>query len=348
MDDAVKDYLKTKKKKGYILVILSVLLMIIAFIALFIGSYDRSFKEAFTVLMGLKEDDTFKHIVYQIRLPRILAGLVAGAALSVSGCVMQVSLKNPLASPSTLGISAASVFGANLAIITLYNRLPYDFVNMFLVPIASFVFALLAMTLILVMSQLKQFSTASIILAGVAVSALFTAFTTIIQYFADDMELAKAVFWTFGDLSKITYQGVIVLSVLTLVTMVYFMMQAKNYNVMLYDDDLAKSLGVPTKRVRLISLMLATVVTAACVSFLGMIAFVGLLGPHIMRKLVGAEHHALLIGSMLMGALILMGSDLIARVIIAPIILPVGAITSLLGAVLFLAIVLLRKEQFND
>ena len=291
-------------------------------------------------------------VIWRIRMPRVVTAIIAGAGLSVAGCVMQNNLRNPLASPSTLGISNAAAFGANVAIILFgagsIQSSSADTViinNPYIVTISAFVCAMGATFLIVGLARLRGFTPESIVLAGVALCSLFTAGTTIIQYFAQDVQIAAAVFWTFGDLGRTSWTEVLILSVVVLGAIAYFVFRRWDYNALDNGEECAKSLGVNTQRIRMGGMLVSSMITAVAVSFLGIIGFIGLIGPQIMRRIIGPDHRFLIPASCLAGAALLLLSDTLGRVIISPVILPVGAITSLLGAPLFLYLLMRGYKQ---
>jgi iron complex transport system permease protein len=286
-------------------------------------------------------------VIWHIRLPRIIGAIVAGAGLSVAGCVMQNNLRNPLASPSTLGISNAAAFGANIAIVILgagsIQSSSTDAViinNPYIVTTSAFICSMVATMVVLMLAKLRGFLPESIILAGVALGSLFTAGTTLIQYFADDVEVAAAVFWTFGDLGRISWKEVLIITMVISLAFIYFMFRRWDYNALDSGEESAKSLGVNVERVRLGGMFVSSIITAVSVSFLGIIGFIGLISPQIVRRVIGGDHRFLIPISAIMGSLLLLFSDTLARTVIAPVILPVGAITSFLGAPLFLYLLL--------
>ena len=292
-------------------------------------------------------------IIWKIRLPRILAAIIAGAGLSAAGCIMQNNLRNPLASPSTLGITSAAAFGANVAIIVLgagsIQSSTADTVyitNPYIVTLSAFICAIGAALIVISLAKIKGFRADVIVLAGVSVSSLFGAGITFLQFFSHDQKIASAVFWTFGNLARIAWKEMWLLGTVTAVSLVYFMLKSWDYNAFNVGEDSAAGLGVNVEAVRFGGMLFSSVVTATAVSFLGIISFVGLIGPQITRMLIGNDHRHLIPGSALMGALILLCADTVARTIIAPVILPVGVITSFLGAPLFLYI-LLREDKYS-
>ena len=344
------DYKSFTGRKKTILALLAVLMVLASAVAINTGSIKLSLYEVIQAVItgGNSVSDM---VIWRIRLPRITAAIVAGAGLSVAGCVMQNNLRNPLASPSTLGIANAAAFGANLAIIVFgagtIQSTSTDAViinNPYLVTVLAFICSMLATVVILLLARIRNFTPEAMVLAGVALSSLFAAGTILIQYFAQDYQIAAAVFWTFGDLGRIAWPEVAILAVLVTVAFVYFMFRRWDYNALDSGDETAKSLGVNVERVRQFGMLVSSLITAVAVSFLGIIGFVGLVGPHIMRRIIGGDHRYLIPASAMMGALLLLVSDTLARTMVAPVVLPVGAITSFFGAPLFLYL-LIRGYQ---
>ena len=349
-DGGIKAYHKAIRRKWTVLLILLITVMFLMLISVNAGASSVSPLGVLKTLMGAGDEKSFI-VVWRIRMPRVIAAVVAGAGLSIAGCVMQNCLKNPLASPSTLGVSAAATFGANIAIIVLgagtIMSTASDTVvinNPYIVTICAFICSFGAVLLILALSKLRGFSPEYIVLAGVALSSLFSAGTTIIQYFGNDVEIAAALFWTFGDLGRISWPEVGILSFITVGSIIYFLFMRWNYNALANGEELAKSLGVRAFRVRFWGLMVSSLITAVPVSFMGMIGFIGLIGPQIMKRIVGSDHRFLIPGSALIGSAILLLADTGARTVISPVILPVGAITSLLGAPMFFYMLLKGKR----
>jgi iron complex transport system permease protein len=320
--------------------------VVLAVISMALGSAGVSPLEVLKALVG-KADSRTTQIVINIRLVRVLAALVAGVGLSVAGCIMQGVLLNPLASDYTLGISQGAAFGAAVAIVAMgagsVQSTGADAVligNPYLVTMAAFAGALSATLGILILAKYKGITPEAMILAGIAFGSLFAAGTVITQYFANDVQVASIVFWTFGDIGRASWQELALMAAFTLPVTAYFILNRWNYNALESGDDTAKSLGVNVGRTRMAGMFLAALVTAVAVSFLGIIAFIGLISPHIMRRVIGSDYRYLIPGSCAMGAFLLLASDTLSRTIIAPIVLPVGAITSFMGAPLFLYILI--------
>lgn len=335
-------YVRHTGRKWLILLALLILTIILAVIAVNAGASDINPLQVFKALFGLSSGVS-DIVIWNIRLPRVTAAIIAGAGLSVAGCVMQTGLRNPLASPSTLGISNAAAFGANLAIVFFgagnIKSNSADAVtvnNPYSVTICAFAFSMIAMLLILFLARLRKFTPDAMVLAGVAFGSLFSAGSTLIQYFAQDVQVAAMVYWTFGDLGRISWNEVAILFVLVTAALIYFMFRRWDYNALDSGEDSAKSLGVNVDRVRLGGMFAASLITAVAVSFMGIIGFIGLIGPQIMRRVIGSDHRFLIPASALTGAALLLFSDTLARMLLSPVTLPVGAITSFFGAPLFL------------
>jgi len=330
--------------KRRLILVFSALALVIVVIAINVGASDTHPRMVLRALLGL-EDGLASVVIWNIRLPRIIAGVVAGIGLATAGCVMQTCLHNPLASPFTLGISNAAAFGANLAIVffnagTMYSS-TQDAVfinNPYIVTLSAFIFSLTSMILILFLARLRGFSPESVILAGVAFGSLFGAGSTLVQYFAEDIQVAAMVFWTFGDLGRVSWKEAVILSALSLCGLFYFLLHRWNYNTLESGEDTARGLGVNVEGVRFKSMLVASLITAAAVSFMGIIGFIGLIAPQMMRRMLGFDHRFLIPASAVTGAAILIFADTIARTLISPVVLPVGAITSFFGAPLFLFI----------
>lgn len=335
-------YQKYTGKKRLVLGGLVFLILLTSVMAINAGSMNLDFVQVIQSILG-NGDEISDVVIWRIRLPRILAAIIAGAGLSVAGCVMQNNLRNPLASPSTLGISNAAAFGANLAIIVLgagsIQSTSTDAViinNPYLVTVSAFICSMAAVAVILILAGIRGFSPEAMVLSGVALSSLFSAGTILIQYFAEDFQIAAVVFWTFGDLGRVAWTEVAILGILTGLALIYFLFHRWDYNALDSGEETAKSLGVHVTRVRQGGMFISSLITAVAVSFLGIIGFIGLVGPHIMRRIIGGDHRYLIPASALMGSLLLLISDTLARTMVAPVVLPVGAITSFFGAPLFL------------
>ena len=340
------------RKNTAMLVILAVAVALASFACVLVGSSHMTMAECFDALLG-RVDGAAARIIWNIRIPRLLAALIAGAGLSVSGLVMQTTLGNAMASPSTLGVSNAAVFGANLSIIafsggflsTGNNLSNYGVgVSPFATSLLAFLFAAASILLILGLCRLRSFSPNVVVLAGIAVGAMWTAATTVLQFYATDVGLSAAVIWSFGDLGRATYRADWIMLAVTAAGIAVFAALAWRYNALLSGGDAAGSMGVNVALLRFVSLLTASVMTAVCVSFLGIIGFVGIICPHTVKRLMGQDHRWSIPASALSGSLLLLLADLLSRSLGSGSALPVGAITSLLGAPFFLTLIFGKKE----
>lgn len=342
-------YLKSIYGKVLVGIFLLILLLGVSIISIAIGSLNLTLKEVFTALFTETENS---YIVWNIRLTRTVGAILAGASLAVAGAVMQNILKNPLASPFTLGVSHGAAFGAAFAIIFLGAGQTHSFgseavtvFKLYPVGISAFLGALLTVVLILGLSFLKNITPEAIILAGVALSSLFGSATMFLQYFASDFQIAATVFWTFGDIGKAGWTENKIMFSAFLPCFLFFLLNRWNFNALLWGDEVAKSLGVNIKLLRVSGMFFSALVVSFSTAFLGIIGFVGLISPHIIRLLIGNDYRFLIPYSALFGGLFLLVSDLIARTLIVPTVLPVGIITSFAGAPMFFYL-LLRKRRF--
>ncbi|AWB26295.1 FecCD family ABC transporter permease [Halococcoides cellulosivorans] len=303
--------------------------------ALAIGSADLSASAVLAALVG-GGTATARTIVWQVRVPRVLAALLAGGGLAVAGAVMQTVLRNPLGAPYTLGISQAAAFGAAIAIVAGITDGPLGTLQ---TPIAAFAGGLVSTGVILALVTYREATPETMILTGVALGSLFSAGLTLIQYLASDTETAAIVYWTFGDLGRAGWWQVGLLAAVVGLASLYFLRHGWDYDVLDAGTATARSLGVNVTRLRIGGMAVASLVTALVVSFVGIIGFVGLVAPHLVRMVIGGTERSLLPGSILTGATLLVAADTAARTVLAPVVLPVGILTSLLGAPLFLYLV---------
>jgi iron complex transport system permease protein len=334
-----RDYLR---KRILFLGIIFMLLLVFIFFGITLGSSRIPFRDLLGTFFG-KPNELYSRIIWSIRIPRVLAAVMAGAALAVSGAAMQSILKNPLGSPFTLGISQAAAFGAAFAIIflgagTLQSSSSDSVIlnNPYLVSGCAFLGSLAATAVILLMARYRGATPETMVLTGIVVGSLFSAATTALEYFASDVQLASVVFWTFGDLGRASWRDFLILAAVTIIVVIYFIWNSWNYNALDAGDETAKSLGVNADLIRIGGMVVASLATALVVSFFGIIGFVGLAAPHIVRRIIGSDERFLIIASAIFGGLFLLVADTAARTIIAPVVLPVGILTSFLGGPLFL------------
>lgn len=346
----VKDYKSSLVKKWLIIVLLLLLLFLSLILSLSLGSTDMTFSETMKAFFH-RDNSLNSLILYQLRLPRIVVAIVVGASLSIAGCVMQSVLRNPLASASTLGVSQGASFGAAIGIIIVEVSLGVSgavntgvSVNPYLITLFAFLGSILSSITILLLTRFKKLKPSTMVLVGVALSSLFSGGLSLAQYFASETAMASIVFWTLGDLGRVGWQEIAIVSVAFLIIFVFFMMHSWKFNALEAGIDTAKSLGVKVEALTIVSMIFASLLAGTAVAFVGIINFIGLVAPHIARRLVGNNHIVLIPASAIIGGIILVLSDLAGRMIISPIILPIGAITSFLGAPLFLYFIFREKS----
>jgi iron complex transport system permease protein len=313
-----------------------------------VGSYDMPLSKILEAVFGIAAEGPHKIVVWDIRMPRIIAAIITGCGLGLSGLATQSLLRNPLASPFTLGISQGAAFGAAFSIVVMgaggihqsalrtADANTFTILNIYAVTFFAFFGAITATLVILLLARLKKMAPESIILAGIALSSLFTSGTILIQYFATEVEIATVVFWTFGDVARSNWQEILLLGFVTVCVIGYFVFHRWNLNALAAGDDSARGLGVEITRLRLAGMFLAALVAALATAFHGVIAFLGLLAPHIGRRLAGSNHGLLIPYSCVVGSLLLLVADTLGRLLVGSGTLPVGVLTSFMGAPLFL------------
>ena len=341
-----KSYIRNKL---YIAIFLVLALIVAVVYSIKVGAADLSVYDVVNALFNRQAEGAL--IVWNIRIPRILAAIIAGCCMGIEGCIMQNVLRNPLASPYTMGITQGAAFGAAFAIIVLgagsLNSAQADAVivnNPYLTVLAAFLGAMIGVSIILLIAKVRGVTPEAMILAGVAMSSMFVAGIQFLQYFASDTQIAATVFWTFGDVGKAMWNDVWIMFVLLVPALIYFMYHAWDYNSLESGEETAMGLGVNTNRIRLHGMLISSFTASVTVAFLGVIGFVSLIAPHVMRRIIGNDHRYLIPTSALLGALILLVSDTLARIILSPIVLPVGIITSFLGAPLFFYIIIKMRR----
>jgi len=342
-----EDYLVYVRRKYFWIMGGLLLLFIMLIYSISVGAVTIPPYEVLQTIMGHSVSAKWDLIVWNIRLPQALAAIVAGAGLSVAGVVMQSILRNPIASPFTLGISNAGAFGAAVSVVVLGTGKVQSTVadaviinNPYLTTMVAFLFCLLATGVILLISRIRGTSPEIMVLAGVALSSLFTAGTMFLQYFADDTQLAAVVFWTFGDVGRINWLELEIMTGIVLLAVIFFIANCWNYNAIDAGDETAKGLGVNVESTRLAGMVISALVSAVIVSFLGIIGFVGLVCPHMVRRVIGDDQRYLIPGSILFGGILLLASDTAARLIISPYVLPVSVLTAFMGAPTFIYLLL--------
>ena len=333
---------------------LALLLVATAFISVSVGVASLGIDQVWGVVgaalfpaRSTSSDALAETVVMQLRLPRILLAIVTGVALAGAGAVMQGNLRNPLVSPYTLGLSGGAAFGAALAIVlgTSIVGPTFGVTASFAIAANAFLFGALTMAFAYAIARLKGMAPETLVLGGVALGYLFAAGVSALKYVAPPEVLRDLVVWLMGSMSAATWAQVRLLVPLVLACMAVLLRYSWDMNALAAGDEVATNLGVDVARLRLVCLAAATLAASATVAFTGIIGFVGLVAPHISRMLIGSDHRFLIHSSCLVGALLLLVSDTLARTVAAPIEIPVGIITSLIGAPFFIYLLVRRKVR---
>ena len=281
-------------------------------------------------------------IFFVARLPRVLAGALVGATLAAAGVVLQALLRNPLATPFTLGVSAGASLGAMIAVTI---NLELSVLGITSIPLASFAGSIIATAIVyaLASSQRRGLSTNVLLLAGVTLNAFFSAMILFVQYIADFTEAIRAIRWMMGGLDVAGYTPILAALPFTIVACIAFAFMARTLNVLSIGAEAASAKGVDVIRAQRTAFLSASLATGAAVSLGGPIGFIGIIVPHLVRLMVGADHRIVLPASALFGASFLVLCDLTARTVMAPLEIPVGVVTALIGGPFFLWLLVKRS-----
>ena len=288
-------------------------------------------------------DDQLRVVIWDIRMPIALMAVTVGASLSVAGAQMQTILANPLASPFTLGISAAASFGAALGLVAGVAIFPVAV--HYMVPINAFLMAMIAALFIHFASTMRGVTVETIVLLGIALVFTFNALLSLLEYLASEQALAAVVFWTMGSLTKATWVKVWVTAAILVFAVPLFARRAWALTALRLGDDKAASFGINVRGLRLETMMLVSLLAAIPVSFVGTIGFIGLVGPHIARMLVGEDQRFFLPASLVCGALLLSVTSVVSKTIIPGAILPIGVITALVGVPFFFVLIFSNRRR---
>ena len=356
-------YSASIRKKLILILALLIMSVSLMMLGMCLGSVDIPFIDLVRVFLHpifpdfvqQPSETYYADFIYKGRMPRMFMILLTGFSLGMAGMVMQGLLRNPLVSPFTLGVSTAASFGAALSILfgsflfgalagtnATVGDITFYFDDLSAV-LFAFVMAMLSMALILGLTKGKEVSRSTVILAGVVISYLFQAGIMATKYFSDDDQLREITLWIMGNFSGSSWSSIIILTPIVIICGIYLMNMALKINAMSAGDDVATSLGVDVIALRRNGLIVCTLVTASCLSFTGVIGFIGLMAPHICRMIIGNDSRYLLPASGLMGVVILLISDLFCRMIIRPGELPVGIVLYIVGGIFFVWMIANKK-----
>jgi iron complex transport system permease protein len=326
--------------------VLSLLLLLLVasfLLALFYGAVELTTAGLYSILVDPEGSGQLGIIFYQIRLPRVLLALLVGATLSICGALSQGLFRNPLADPSLIGVTAGASVGASVYILIGAEYQGGPFLGISMLSLAACLGGFLAVLLVYKLSFIdRSTSVANMLLIGIAVTAFASSITGLMEYFSDNEMLRRMSLWRMGGMEAANYQGVLLALMVLLLLIAGIPRYLTALNVLLLGEAESIHLGFDPKKTKFVLIVLIAVGTGCAVALGGTIAFIGLVVPHILRQIVGPNHHYLVPGSALGGAILLVMADTISRTIIAPVEIPVGLITALIGAPFF--IYLLRNR----
>lgn len=322
-----------------------VVIVLLAGVSATMGSYKIEFLDVYRFIwdkLAHGADGTGANIVWELRVPRILLAILAGIGLAVAGAVMQSILRNPLADPYTLGISSGAGLGVAIAITMGAGIVGGSFLRIG----NAFLFSLAPTFVVFTLTFKRKATPETLILAGVAISYLFASATSILMYFSSAEAVSHAIYWMYGSVDNASWDIVIFLAILLAALIIPVMWKARDLNIMASGEDVAKSLGIDVDRTRIAILGITSLIASAIVAFTGPIGFIGLVAPHMCRIIIGGDNRVLIPASAAAGALILLLSDTIGRTVIAPVVLPIGAVANLIGAPVLIYLILRRRREF--
>ncbi|MEE2787052.1 MAG: iron ABC transporter permease [Myxococcota bacterium] len=351
-----KSVARMRRRRRVVLISLAIALMFMTVVGASVGALNLSFGPTLAILvqpLGLDlpwpSDEGSSSILWGIRMPRVILGILVGAVLSVSGAMMQGLFRNPLAEPGLIGVSSGAALAAAVVIVLggrFIATLP-DGLRLFVLPLAAFTGGAISTYLVYRVSlQSGRLSVSTMLLAGIAFNAIGFAMLGMLQYVADDNELRGLTFWMLGSLGGATWESLAVVAPLLMLPLIGCYWLARPLNCFLLGEVEAMHLGVPVQRVNRIAVLLVALGVGATVAVSGMIAFLGLVVPHLIRLAVSPDHRIVLPGSALLGAVLLVAADAFARVVVMPSELPVGIVTTLFGAPFFL-VLLFKARRMN-
>jgi iron complex transport system permease protein len=312
-------------------------------IDLVVGPSGLTVKDAVAALLrmdGVEPATTV--IVWDLRLPYAIMALLVGAALALAGAEMQTTLNNPLASPFTLGMSSAAILGAALAIVldVAVGPVPRDWI----ISVNAFVFAFGSVLLLQFVASRRHVGVETLVLFGIALFFTFNSLVAILQFVASEQALQQLVFWTLGSLGRSDWEKASVLAAVLLVVTPFSLRAAWPLTALRLGDERARSFGIDVGRLRFWSLLRISLLTGGSVAFVGTIAFIGLVGPHIARLLIGEDHRFFLPASALAGALLMSLASVVSKAIIPGVVVPIGLVTALIGVPFFVSLIVGKRQ----
>ncbi len=330
------------------LFIIGFILFIMSLYSLTVGAISISTMDVIYSLLGQQEDFQTSLVVNEIRLPRLILGIIVGAGLAVAGAAMQGLFRNPLADPGLVGVSSGAALAA-VTVIVLGGGFLSQYVvfwGYFALPLAAFTGGGLVTWLIYkIATKNGRTDVGLMLLTGIAIGAIAGAVTGLLTYFATDAELRSLTFWSMGSIASASWQDIAISAVPIFLTVTILPFFARALNAFLMGEAVSSHMGFNVKQLKFIVIILTALAVGASVAVSGMIGFVGLVAPHIVRLLLGPDHRWLIPGSGILGAILIVGSDMIARTILSPAELPIGIIMSAFGGPFFLWLLIQRRSR---
>jgi len=326
---------------------LIILLPLAAMVSLTLGTVDISLADGLNAIVGNSSSAQLNTILFDIRLPRILLAISVGAVLASTGAVMQGLFRNPLADPSLIGVSSGASVGASLMIVTTGGFIQVGaLMGLSLVALGAFLggFAATLLVYLLATSNIGT-SVTTMLLAGIAIGALAGALNSLLSYFSDNDMLRQISLWQMGNLSGASWAKVSIMGVVAVLLLVSFPRESKALNALLLGESEARHLGIDVQRVKRRLIVLTALGVGVSVALAGLVGFVGLIIPHMVRLVIGPDHRWLIPASALAGATLLVIADSLARIVVIPAELPTGILTALLGAPFFVALLLQQRKD---
>jgi iron complex transport system permease protein len=339
---------RAKSRLLLIVVVGSISLVLLFFLSLCVGVYPMSFQDAissffYLLTNGMQPHNLGDSVILVSRLPRTLAVIAVGIGLSIAGAAMQAVIRNPLVDPYITGVSSGAMLGAMLAILAGVSIVQY---SIYTTSIAAFLGALLAFAFTLALSEASGGKPISFVLSGVMIGIGLSSFSNILMVLNPE-KLKDILFWMFGSFQKVSMDQALIILFPTIVITAIILLYARELNVVLLGEEQANQLGLNVTSFKRIVMILTSVLTGVCVAFTGVIAFLGLIIPHTARMIVGNDHRLLLPASIVLGANVLLVADIVARSVIMPIELPIGAIISLIGVPFFAYLLIRRGKEYG-
>ncbi|GFZ33554.1 corrinoid ABC transporter permease [Clostridium zeae] len=330
-------------KKKRLLAVLVILLIVLVIASITVGSASLKSIDAVRLIwlkiIGVNIDSIYDKIIFNIRLPRIILAALVGAGLGVSGAAFQGIFKNPMADPYVLGVSSGAALGATISIVFRLETYGMAFTT-----VLAFIGAFISLILVYNIARVgRKLPTTTLLLAGVAINFLFSSIISLSMILHREA-MERIIYWTMGSFNESSYKQILIVAPIVIIISISFQLLYRQFNIIASGDEGAYSLGVEVDKIKKLIIMVSSIMIAVIVSVSGVIGFIGLIIPHVARLIVGANHRELFPFSFVLGAIFSLGCDTLARILLSPTELPVGAITSLFGAPFFIYLLWKRKR----